>query len=81
MNAATRCIPKRTNWRDLYRAAISETDKNMIALRLSEAEEAVLARAREVFYGGFDLEEWAALEEALGALDAIKNTLPHTEAA
>ena len=81
MNAAIPCTPKRMNWRLLYQTAVSETDKNMIALRLSEAEEAVLARAREVFYGGFDSEEWKDLEDAFDAIDATKKALPHTRAA
>ena len=81
MNAVTSCTPKGINWRVLHKAAMSETDKNVIAQRLSEAERAVIARAREVFYGAFDPAEWAALENALDALHEVKNTMQHSEAA
>jgi hypothetical protein len=39
----------RTEWRPLYRAAILETNKSMLPLRVSEAEEAVIERGREIF--------------------------------
>jgi hypothetical protein len=38
-----------SDWRTLYRAAILETNKNVLPKRVSEAEEAVKARGREIF--------------------------------
>ena len=68
-------------WKTLYRAAILETNKSVVPQRVSEAEEAVVARAREVFYGNSDAEENEALEDALYALRAFKTACQHTEAA
>ena len=51
MNTAFAPLPEHTDWRPLYRAAISETDKSAIPRRIAEAEKAVLARRREIFYG------------------------------
>ena len=63
-------------WKTLYRAAILETNKSVVPQRVSEAEEAVVARAREVFYGNSDAEEKEALEDALYALRAFKAAWP-----
>jgi hypothetical protein len=65
----------------LYRAAILETNKRVLPQRVSEAEEAVRARGREMFYGGGSSEEKEALEDALYALRALKTAWQHTEAA
>jgi hypothetical protein len=69
------------DWRTLYRSAILETNKSVLPQRVSEAEEAVVARGREVFYGHVSLEEKEALEDALYALHAFKTAWQHTEAA
>jgi len=74
--------PKHTDWKTRYRAAILETNRSVIPQRVSEAEEAVLARGREIFLcGNRDLEEQEALEDALYALRAFKTACQHTEAA
>ena len=70
-----------TDWRALYRAAILETNKSVIALRVSEAEKALLARRRELFYDDTTLDEKEALEDALYALRAFKTSWHHTDAA
>jgi hypothetical protein len=64
--------PPHTDWKVLYKAAILETQKKAIARRVSEAEAAVLARGREVFYNGGSAEEKEALELALYILRAFK---------
>ena len=69
------------NWRTLYRAAILETNSRVLPQRVSEAEEAVLARGREIFYGDGTQEEKEALEDALYALRAFRTAWEHTEAA
>ena len=69
------------DWRTLYRAAILETNKGALPNRVSEAEEAVLAREREIFYGHASVEEKEALEDALYALRAFRTAWQHSEAA
>jgi hypothetical protein len=81
MNAAFPPYPNRTDWRTLYRAAILETEKSVVPQRVSEAEEAVIARGREIFYGHSTLEEKEALEDALYGLRAFRTAWQHTEAA
>jgi hypothetical protein len=64
------------NWKTLYRAAIFETNKNVIPTRLSAAEEAVLARGRELFRqtGNFEqFEEREEVDTALYCLRAFKS--------
>ena len=60
------------NWRTLYRAAILETNKRVLPQRVSEAEDAVVARKREILYGNGSPEEKEALEDALYALRAFR---------
>ena len=81
MTTALPLSPKRTDWKPLYRAAILETNKSVVPQRVSEAEEAVLARGREIFlYGNSDLVEQEALEAALYALRAFRTACQRTEA-
>ena len=49
--------PCLNRWKTLYRAAILETNKGLLPQRVSEAEEAVKARGREIFYGDGTPEE------------------------
>jgi hypothetical protein len=78
----TTAVPPCLNrWKTLYRAAIVETDKGLLSQRVSEAEEAVRARGREIFYGHGTPEEKEALEDALYALRAFRTAWQHTEAA
>ena len=81
MNTAAPLQPKHTDWKVLYRAAILETNKSVVPLRVSEAEEAVLARGRDIFYDNSDPEEKEALEDALYALRAFKTAWRYTKAA
>jgi hypothetical protein len=62
-----------TNWKTLYRAAILEKNQSVIPQRVSEAERAVLARGRELFYGEGSREEKGALDFALYALRAFRS--------
>jgi hypothetical protein len=69
-------LPKAENWRELYTAALFETDKNRMAARIADAEQAIVARARELFSAGNDtIEEDQALDDALYALKALQNCL------
>jgi hypothetical protein len=58
-------------WRELYTAALFETDTNRIPERIAAAERAIVARARELFAATSDtIEEDQALDDALYALGA-----------
>lgn len=81
MNTAFAPLPEHTDWRPLYRAAISETDKSVIPQRIAEAEKAIIARGREIFYDHGTAEEGEALEDALYTLRAFRTALQHAEAA
>ena len=81
MNTAFPPCLNRTEWRTLYRAAILETDKSMLPQRVSEAEEAVIERGREILYDHGTPEEKDALDDALYALRAYRSAWQHTEAA
>jgi hypothetical protein len=64
------------SWRELYTAALFETEKERIPARIADAEKAIVARARELFaVGGDSIEEDQALDDALYALRALQNCL------
>ena len=81
MTTAFPPCPNHADWKTLYRAAILESDKNIISRRVSEAETAILARGRELFYGDGAPEEQEALEDALYTLRALRTAWEHAEAA
>ena len=66
-------------WKTLYRAAILETNTGLLPQRVSEAEEAVKARGREIFCGNGTPEEKEALEDALYALHAFRTAWQRSE--
>jgi hypothetical protein len=69
-------------WRELYSAALFETDKSRIPDRIVDAEKAIVARASELFSAGADsIEEDQALDDALYALRALQNCLEFRAAA
>jgi hypothetical protein len=69
-------------WRELYTAALFETDTNRIPDRIADAEKAIVVRARELFAAGADtIEEDQALDDALYALRALQNCLTFRAAA
>lgn len=66
----------RRSWRDLYTAALFETDSDRIPARIADAEKAIVGRARELFSAGADtIEEDQALDDALYALRALQSCL------
>lgn len=70
------------NWRELYTAALFETDKERVPARIADAEKAILVRARELFAAGADtIEEDQALDDALYALRALQSCLTFRAAA
>ena len=63
-----------TQWHTLYQAALFETDRQMVPMRIAEAEKAILMRVRELFGVESDhIEEDQILEDALYALRALRN--------
>ena len=63
------------NWKELYRAALFETDKNRMAERIANAEWALAVRARELFNTGREhLQERQAVDAAIYALYALRRT-------
>jgi len=63
-------------WRELYTAALFETDRNRMPARIADAEQAIVARARELFSACNDtIEEDQALDDAMYALRALHNCL------
>ncbi|MGA9393086.1 MAG: hypothetical protein WBV69_21830 [Candidatus Sulfotelmatobacter sp.] len=64
------------NWRELYTAALFESDKGRVPKRIADAEQAIVARAGELFLAASDtIEEDQALDDALYALRALQNCL------
>jgi len=61
------------NWRELYRAALFESDKQQLTSRISEAEKAIIQRGRELFAAHDQSEERDALDDALYALRAMRS--------
>ena len=63
-------------WKDLYEAALFESDLNKLTERISEAETALVMRARELFYAPEDNgEEVERLDYAMCALHALRSSL------
>ena len=58
------------HWRELYRAAVLELDRNKRQARMKEAEDAIRARASADFdvSGG----ERTAIQDAMDALSVLK---------
>jgi hypothetical protein len=62
-------------WRNLYVAALFESDPAKLAERIVQAEQALVLRSRELFHlAGDHSEEEHALDDALYALRALRNT-------
>jgi hypothetical protein len=61
-------------WRDLYKEAVFENDREKLTARIDDAETSLLARARELFHAGSkDIRERQELDAALYALYAVKS--------
>jgi hypothetical protein len=71
-------------WHALYHAALFETDQSKLPQRIVEAENAILARVKELFIVNSDHieEEDQIFDDALYALRALRNcALPEASAA
>jgi hypothetical protein len=81
MTTATSSHLSLGSWRELYTAALFETDRTRIPARIADAEQAIVARARELFSANNDtIEEDQALDDALYALRALQSC-PQLQAA
>ncbi len=66
--------PDNRSWRELYRDAILEVDRSLLPERIAAAQEALSARARELFDAeGDNIEEEHALDDAMYALKALRD--------
>ena len=73
---------KTQSWKDLYQAAICESDLNKLPGRIDNAEAAIEICARELFYGAEDdAEEGERLDDALCILQALRLSLKHRPSA
>jgi hypothetical protein len=74
MAIATVVAPtSRCAWHVLYHAALFETDRDKIPQRIAEAENAIVARMRELFVVTTDhIEEDVVLDDALYGLRALR---------
>jgi hypothetical protein len=61
------------DWRELYKVALFETDRQKLPSRLSDAERALLLRAKELLATSVKGEEWHAVEKARYALRALRS--------
>jgi hypothetical protein len=67
---------KTKSWKELYQAAICESDLNKLAGRLDDAEAALVICARELFYSAVDDgEEGESLDNAMCILHALRSSL------
>jgi hypothetical protein len=74
-NATATALASR-NWKELYTAALFESDNGRLPGRIADAERAIVDRARELFSAGCDtIEEDQALNDALYALRALQSCL------
>jgi len=74
MQAATPS-PDVRPWKRLYTAALFELDSSKLPERIAQAEAALIVRARELFHAsGDNIEEEEALDDAMYALRALRNT-------
>lgn len=68
--------PSRASWKDMYTAALFETDRTRVSERIVLAESEIVKRARTLFeVPGDNSDEAEALDDALYMLRALKSCL------
>jgi hypothetical protein len=76
MNAASSSAASINHWKELYRSALFELNKDKLPARIAAAEKIIAARARELFNSGdHDILERRELNVALYALVALRSSL------
>ena len=63
------------SWKELYQRAISETDLTKLPERITDAENALVLRARELFYSSGNGIEEESLDDAMCILHALRSSL------
>ena len=64
------------SWKDLYQAAMCESDVNKLPERIADAETALVMRERDLFYTSGDrFEEEESLDDAMCVLNALRSSL------
>jgi hypothetical protein len=64
------------SWKDLYQAAMCESDLNKLPERIADAETALVMRTRELPYtSGDKFEEKDSLDDAMCILHALRSSL------
>jgi hypothetical protein len=64
------------SWKDLYEAAIHETDLSALPERINHVEIAIAVRMRELSHESRDkFDEKESLDDAMCALDALRRSL------
>ena len=70
------------SWKDLYQAAIFESDLSKLPERIADAEAALVISARELFYAAdHDGQEAENLDDAMYILRALRNSLKRSRTA
>jgi hypothetical protein len=73
MSAGIAASPSGNRWKELYNAALFETDKNKLSERIAHAEWALALRSRELFHTDSEhLQERQAVDSAINALYALR---------
>ena len=82
MNTAVARGLKGQPWREVYHAAICESDLNKLPERIDDAEAALVKRARELFHAvGDEAEERESLDDTMCILHALRTSLKHRPSA
>jgi hypothetical protein len=80
MSAGVAISPIGKSWRELYKAAVFETDKNRMSERMAHAEWALAVRARQLFHADSEhLQERQAVDAAICALHILRSTGTYLE--
>jgi len=75
MSTGVAASPISQAWRELYKAALFETDKSKSLERIANAEMALALRMRELFHASSqDLQERQAVDAAIYALYILRST-------
>jgi hypothetical protein len=63
------------SWKELYQRAINETDLTKVPERITDAENALVLRARELFYSSGNGIEEESMDDAMCILRALRSSL------
>ena len=66
-------------WRELYKAAVFETDKSKLSGRIDEAQAALVLRMRELFHNRENIQERQAVDVAISALRMLRSATAHAD--